>query len=250
MDSKKIIIILLVLMGLAGAFYFYNKDVAPVEPVITQIKEGATVALGQKILNGGVFITPLGVTSDSRCPVDVQCIWAGEISLKVRLEKGVVSKEVILKLQTPVIFEGNKITLTGVAPENNTKKPFVKEDYRFTFLVTPLTIPIPPGGVGAISGTVTTSPTCPVERIPPEPQCAPRAYATSINIKEEGKQTTIKTIQSNNLGVFKTNLPVGSYELDVITANGSILPRCNKITVQVKSSQTTTADISCDTGIR
>ena len=103
---------------------------------------------------------------------------------------------------------------------------------------------------GIISGTVTTSPTCPVERIPPDPGCVPRPYTTSINIREEGKQTILKTIQSNNLGVFQTNLPAGSYELDAITANGSILPRCNKITVQVKSSQTTTADISCDTGIR
>jgi predicted deacylase len=104
--------------------------------------------------------------------------------------------------------------------------------------------------VGTISGTVTTSPTCPVERVPPDPGCAPRPYATSINIKEEGKQAILKTIQSNNSGIFETNLPVGFYELDAITSNGSILPRCNKVTVLVKSGQTTTADISCDTGIR
>ena len=104
--------------------------------------------------------------------------------------------------------------------------------------------------VGIISGTVTTSPTCPVERMPPEPQCAPRPYATSINIREEGKQAIIKTIQSNNLGIFETDLPIGSYELDAITTNDSTLPRCNKVTVLVKSGQTTTEDISCDTGIR
>lgn len=100
-------------------------------------KEEAAAALNQKILNGGVFITPLEVMSDSRCPVDVVCFWAGEVSLKVRLEKGAVSKEVILKLQTPLTFEGNEVSLTNVTPENNSKKPFNKEDYRFTFLVTP-----------------------------------------------------------------------------------------------------------------
>lgn len=172
MGNKIIIIVLLVLACLVGAFYLYNKSVAPVEPVvIAQTKEEMVAVLNQKILNGGIFITPLEVISDSRCPVDVQCIWAGEVSLKVRLEKGTVSKEVILKLQIPFTFEENKISLIGVTPENNSKKLFAKEDYRFTFLVVPF--PLPVGKTGTISGIVTTGPSCPVERIPPEPGCAP-----------------------------------------------------------------------------
>src|ERR1035437_9718286 len=37
-----------------------------------------------------------------------------------------------------------------------------------------------------ISGTVLLGPTCPVERIPPDPQCAPKPYSTSINILKSG----------------------------------------------------------------
>jgi len=103
-------------------------------------------------------------------------------------------------------------------------------------------------GTGTISGMVTTSPTCPVERIPPEPQCAPKPYATSIVIKQAGKTSVLKTIQSNVDGRFNTELPVGSYELKA--ANSSVFPRCNSVTVQVKSDQNNVVDISCDTGIR
>ena len=48
------------------------------------------VNINEKILNNGVYITPLQVISDSRCSNDVLCVWAGEIrrigSFKIRNE--------------------------------------------------------------------------------------------------------------------------------------------------------------------
>ena len=221
-----------------------NDDALEIPVIFEETDKATSVALSQKFSGGGVSITPLEVVSDSRCPVDVVCIWAGEVSLKVRLEKGTVSREVILKLGIPVTFEESKISLTSVTPENNSKRPFNKEDYRFTFLITPLSV----GEIGTISGTVTTSPTCPVERIPPEPQCAPRPYATSIEIRQTGETSVLKTIKSDTLGIFNTELSVGSYELRA--ANDSIFPNCNSVTIQVKSGQNSVVNISCDTGIR
>ena len=284
--NNKIIVLILLLVAIVAGFFFFSDSImnklvtAPVvvDPIactqeakicpdgssvgrtglncafaecptspVTQIKEGTVAALNQKILNNGILITPLSVMADSRCPTDVACIWAGEVSLKVLLEKGTTRSELVIKLQTPVEFGNTKISLTNVIPENNSKKSFSKDDYRFTFLVTALPVAV---ATGTISGTVTLSPICPVERIPQEPQCSPKPYATTIKIREEGKTTVVKTIQSNNLGIFTTDLPVGSYELDAITADGSILPRCTKQTVLVKSGKNTVADISCDTGIR
>jgi hypothetical protein len=284
MNNKIIVLVLLVLVLLGGAFYFLrtlpDQAIIPVAndpvactqeaklcpdgssvgrtgancafaecptPPVTQVKEGTVAALNQKILNNGILITPLSVVADSRCPVDVACIWAGEVSLKVLLEKGTTRSELVIKSQTPVVFGDTKISLTNVIPENNSKKTFNKDDYRFTFLVTPLPVAI---ATGTISGTVTLSPICPVERVPQEPQCSPKPYATSINIREKGKTAVMKTIQSNNLGIFSVDLPAGSYELEALTADGSILPRCAKETVLVTSSKNTVADISCDTGIR
>jgi len=213
----------------------------------TQTKDETTAALNQKILIGGVFITPLKVLSDSRCPFDVQCIWAGEVSLSIKLEKGGITAETTINLGplgTAVSFEGNTILLISVNPALNSKKPFPKEDYRFTFQVIPISATLK----GTVEGLVTTSPTCPVERIPPDPQCAPRPYTTSIEIWKDDQLNIVKTIESDSSGAFKTTLLPGSYGLKAV--GGQVLPRCNPVAVIVKSGQTTTADISCDTGIR
>lgn len=87
------------------------------------------VALGQKTVIAGISITPLEVISDSRCPVDVTCVWAGEIQVKVKLEKGSLSKEVVMKIlgadgAERVVFAGSAVALTEVTPKGN---------YRFTF---------------------------------------------------------------------------------------------------------------------
>src|ERR1035437_9585171 len=62
-----------------------------------------------------------------------------------------------------------------------------------------------------ISGTVTLGPTCPVERIPPDPNCAPKFYSTSIAIYEVGHTNAVKTIQSDTNGAFSTELNPGNY---------------------------------------
>lgn len=217
--------------------------------VVPVVKDGTVAALGQTIRTNGVLITPLDVVSDSRCPVDVTCIWAGEVTLKTTLEKNGVSKVVVLKMGVPTTFEHMLVTLTAVIPLNNSKKTYTKDAYRFTFRVTPDSAAVQPK-TGTVSGTVTTSPTCPVERIPPEPGCAPKPYATAIKVRAEGTVAVIKTIQSNASGAFSTSLPIGSYELEAVTENNAIFPHCGKIVVAVTVDKTTTSDISCDTGIR
>lgn len=99
-----------------------------------------------------------------------------------------------------------------------------------------------------ITGTVTLSPTCPIERIPPDPSCAPKLYSTSINIMKTGSTGIIKTIQSNSIGVFSVDLAPGSYTLQA--QGGNSLPRCSEVSTVVKNDQYTTVNIFCDTGIR
>lgn len=275
MSNAITVIFLVLILGLVGAFYYYPPlRVAFVEPVactteakicpdgssvgrsgpscefaecpVEVVKEEGKVALNQKIFNNGIFVTPLEVTADSRCPSDVTCVWGGEISLKTRLEKGTTTTDVVFKLQSAVVFEGYTVTLTDVAPENNSKTPFDKADYRFTFNVTPLAQPI----VGSVSGQITLSPICPVESIPQEPQCSPKPYATTIEITEVGESEVIKIVQSDNMGTFTTDLPVGTYVLHALTVNNAPMPSCAPVNVTVKSGQVSTQDIPCDTGIR
>jgi hypothetical protein len=118
-----------------------------------------------------------------------------------------------------------------------------------------LEIPIIFAGVTAntilksgITGTVTLSPTCPVERIPPDPNCSPKFYSTLINIMRAGDNKVIKKIQSDSSGVFKIDLDQGSYILQA--QGGNVLPRCPLVSVDIKSGQYTITNISCDTEIR
>ena len=275
MSNTIVVILFVFILGLVGVFYYYPPlQVAFVEPVactteakicpdgssvgrsgpacefaecpVVVVKEEGKVALNQKIFNNGIFVTPLEVTADSRCPSDVTCVWAGEISLKTRLEKGTTTADVVFKLQSAVVFEGYTVTLTDVIPENNSKTPLSKADYRFTFNVTPLAQPI----VGSVSGKVTLSPICPVERVPQEPQCSPKPYATTVEIKEVGESVVIKTVQSDNMGAFTTDLAVDTYVLHALTVNNAPMPTCAPVNVTIKSGQVSTQDISCDTGIR
>ncbi|MDP2665085.1 MAG: carboxypeptidase-like regulatory domain-containing protein, partial [bacterium] len=112
---------------------------------------------------------------------------------------------------------------------------------------TPCPTTIAPYNSG-VRGTVLLGPTCPVERIPPDPQCADKGYETTITVRHTGSSATFATGKSDATGAFEFSLPPGSYTLTA--SGGTMLPRCNPIDVTVAASGYVTADISCDTGIR
>src|SRR3989344_275669 len=76
-----------------------------------------------------------------------------------------------------------------------------------------------------ISGTVLLGPTCPVMRDPPDPGCADKPYATTINVYRVGSSSTFATGKSDANGAFKISLPPGTYT--VAASGGTVLPRCS-----------------------
>lgn len=80
-------------------------------------------------------IVPLEVVADSRCPVDVQCIQAGALSLKVELADGVWNNIVTIKSGEEIQFSGKVISFVDVKPEKNSKIDIEPSDYEFYFLV-------------------------------------------------------------------------------------------------------------------
>ncbi len=99
-----------------------------------------------------------------------------------------------------------------------------------------------------IEGHVTLGPTCPVERIPPDPNCAPKPYKTNIAISNFGSSAILKTIATDADGAFTVELPPGSYELT--PKSGSVFPHCSPMTIEVQPNTLAEAHLSCDTGIR
>lgn len=107
--------------------------------------------------------------------------------------------------------------------------------------VTPLVL------TSTISGTVTLSPICPVERMPPEPQCAPKPYQTKIEVFSADGSKLIKSTQAGSDGSFTLALPFGNYTIQAGT--GAVHPSCSPVAVLLQTA-TALVDISCDTGIR
>ena len=99
-----------------------------------------------------------------------------------------------------------------------------------------------------VEGRVLIGPTCPVERVPPDPNCADRPYATAITVYRSGVKIPFIIGNSSAAGTFTFSLPPGSYTL--VAGSGGTLPRCGEVTAAVVPDEYTVADISCDSGIR
>lgn len=113
---------------------------------------------------------------------------------------------------------------------------------------------VPPATIlpydSGISGRVSTGPTCPVMRNPPDPNCADRPYQTTVQIIVVGssKSSPFATVETDKNGVYKIMLPPGEYAVQL--AGGTTFPRCNTETVTVVPKKVSEVNISCDTGIR
>lgn len=101
------------------------------------------------------------------------------------------------------------------------------------------------GSESGIQGNVLLGPICPVERMPPDPTCAPKPY--SVTIRFVGTELQ-KQISSNSEGRFSVELPVGTYSVEPQSHN--TLPSCHSQSVTVSAGAYTNITINCDTGIR
>ena len=103
---------------------------------------------------------------------------------------------------------------------------------------------------GVVSGSVMLGPTCPVERNPPDPDCAPRPYQTTIDIQPANPSAPSITVPTDASGTFSVSLDPGTYTLHAESQNNSSLPRCTDAQVNVDAGASQTTTINCDTGIR
>jgi hypothetical protein len=129
----------LILVALfAGASAACGRTGEPIEPADThQVQAGDTVELrfgeSAQLGDAGVRITFTRVAGDSRCPVDVTCVWAGDAH--VQLEATAPSADgATLDLHTGVApveveFAGYRIRLTDVSPQRREADGVKPRDY-------------------------------------------------------------------------------------------------------------------------
>jgi hypothetical protein len=108
---------------LAAGVAFLSIACAPVETaVVAEPGQTFSLPLGQTAAVKGtdVTLTFKDVRTDSRCPVDVQCVWAGEAKIGVTIaQKGMAEVTRVLALTSPdsETTAGNlRIRFVGLAP--------------------------------------------------------------------------------------------------------------------------------------
>lgn len=91
--------------------------------------------MGQVMTGIHVSITPHAVLDDSRCPTDVQCIWAGTVKTKVTIKTPEGTSEETLEIGKPIHKGSYTITFTELTPAPHSGETIPDASYRFTFTV-------------------------------------------------------------------------------------------------------------------
>lgn len=110
----------------------YTKKQVPAvgpEEIRTRIDQGGS-ALNIKVV-------PLEVLEDSRCPSDVQCVWAGTVKVRAMLESPSGTAPQIFELGQPITTETREVELVEVRPASVSGERIEADAYVFIFRITP-----------------------------------------------------------------------------------------------------------------
>ena len=106
--------------------------------------------------------------------------------------------------------------------------------------------PTPSGG---IDGVASAGPTCPVEKLPADPACAPRPVSGAVLVVRDGSGVEVARATTGIDGTFFVPLPAGSYVVEPQPAEGlmGVAPAEN---VDVSAGARSHTVFVYDTGIR
>src|SRR4051812_21869873 len=111
---------------LTGCATFFGENVSAVH----------TLKLGQIGNYGPVDLTPISVDEDSRCPVGTQCIWAGQVRVKVLVEPAGANHAVFATLGQPLGVDGGTLLVEQVTPVRRSTDKTPPNHYHFTIRYT------------------------------------------------------------------------------------------------------------------
>ncbi len=100
-----------------------------------------------------------------------------------------------------------------------------------------------------VSGDVVIGPTCPVERIPPDPACADKPYPTTLILAttQIGRNGGV-LVKTDNQGHFSHDLPPGTYTIKA--QSDTSMPRLEPVTFTLSPHQQLSLLLTFDSGIR
>lgn len=97
-----------------------------------------TGAVGETVRIQDLRLTPLEIVEDSRCPADVQCVWAGRLRVRVAIQAPAFSQTEVLELGQGIALEDARLlVLTEAMPAPRQRGAPNTAAYRLTFAVGP-----------------------------------------------------------------------------------------------------------------
>lgn len=133
-------LILVVILILGGFYYFKNSQKSDCSVFGCQTEEDVVTnpGLNDSVVMEDIIITPMEILEDSRCPLDVTCIWAGVLSVSVKLQDKNNLDDVahaVLNLTNEAFFNGKTITIKSVEPLPYSDVQISPKDYKFEFVL-------------------------------------------------------------------------------------------------------------------
>lgn len=130
-------VVLLVVLAVAyGTKDMWWKKEAAMSGPTEDVPGSLTLGVGEEKRTEDLVITLLGVENDSRCAVDVQCITAGDASVRAMLRVGDASDDALLTLSgEPFWLNGYFVRVGAVYPEVRSNEVISPNTYRVTFTV-------------------------------------------------------------------------------------------------------------------
>ena len=99
---------------------------------------GQQPQLGDRKASDRPSVRGVDVVEDSRCPIDVTCVWAGEITLRLSVKvRSKDASERELKAGESAVIEDREIKLERVEPAPRSTAKIDRADYRATLRVSP-----------------------------------------------------------------------------------------------------------------
>lgn len=127
-----------IFIGLLFAMTSYSQEIEPfkIETVTLKVNQQKTAKMS------GLKIKFLGVTEDSRCPTDVQCVWAGNAKMKFRITGERGTKDYIFN--STVGHRGDQVGVWAVSvdtlsPEPHSKRKIAANAYTVKLQIVRLT---------------------------------------------------------------------------------------------------------------
>lgn len=132
----KKIITLILLSFIITALVAISRNHRIANEITKPISQEITLSMGEKAELGNFSILFNDLIGDSRCPIDVQCIQAGNIEISIAMSVGTKSTIVgISSNGAPQIFEGYSVSIADVYPPRMSKNEIDPKDYKIKFLI-------------------------------------------------------------------------------------------------------------------